>query len=241
MAALQRDPALDLIYADARLLIGDFETSETFMDASPSSGSVSFESLLREDCTVPTSCAVVRRKVVFQAGLFDESLLRCEDLDLWLRIAHQGARMSFQRRVLAYHRKCNGLAADTQRMVDARLSVYRRLLVNLQLSPLQQSLAGAQIEKYEAKLRIEHSKAHLLSGNYPEAFAAMQSANAYLKQRKLKWGVLAIRLLPWLVRFLYPRYRRVLELVRRQLICPRAGTGINARATRESHHGAAAD
>src|SRR5262249_23701145 len=159
MGGLQSDPALDLIYTDTHLLVGDTVTHKTFMDGSPSNGAVNFESLLREDCTIPTSGAVVRRHVLLQAGLFDESLLRCEDLDLWLRIAHRGARITYQSKVLVYHRTCNGLAADLERMTEARLSVYRKLGLHLQLSPLQQRLIATQIETYEAKLQLQRSKA----------------------------------------------------------------------------------
>lgn len=42
--------------------------------------------LLLERCLVSPSAVVVRRSLLYEAGLFDESLPACEDYDLWLRV-----------------------------------------------------------------------------------------------------------------------------------------------------------
>src|SRR5262249_7222970 len=107
---LQRDPSLGLVYANA-LQIEDDQAIALAFDRVAQCQPVIFDSLLREKCTVNTSSAVVLRKAVLEAGLFDEQFKRCEDFDLWLRLAHAGVGMTFTREVQIGHRLANGLAA----------------------------------------------------------------------------------------------------------------------------------
>src|SRR5207253_10053745 len=93
MKALQENPSLDLIYANA-LLVGDSPLAgRSFMKLYPSRGAFAFETLLRWACTVITSCVVARRQTLVDAGLFDASFYYCEDFDLWLRLAHIVGRL----------------------------------------------------------------------------------------------------------------------------------------------------
>ena len=210
LRVLQADVSLDLIYADAVLLENDLPSQRTFMHASPSSGLVSFESLAAEECTIITSCTVARRAALIKAGLFDESLVRCEDFHLWLRMAYQGARMAYQQKTLAFHRVCNGLSGDTVRMQEARVEVFQKVLAGLVLSLEQQKLVRLQMETYAARTKLEKCKTQLLSGEYREAIANLKSANAFLQKRKFKWALLGVRVMPGLLRYLYPVYERLM-------------------------------
>ncbi len=209
LRALRADVSLDLIYADAVLLENDLPSQHTFMQASPSTGLVSFESLAAEECTIITSCTVARRAALIKAGFFDESLVRCEDFHLWLRMAHQGTRMAYQQKTLAFHRVCNGLARDLVKMQEARVEVFQKVLAGLALSLEQQKLVRLQMETYAARTKLEKCKTQLLSGEYREAIANLQSANAFLQKRKFKWALLGVRVMPGLLRYLYPLYERL--------------------------------
>jgi len=39
-------------------------------------------------CIISPSSVIIHREVFEKVGLFDESLLVCEDYDLWLRVSH---------------------------------------------------------------------------------------------------------------------------------------------------------
>src|ERR1700740_1201806 len=80
-------------------------------DRTPQSLPVNFDSLLREQSTVNTSSAVVSREALVEAGMLDEQIRRCEDYDLWLRLAAAGVRMTFTREIQIAHRPAKGLGA----------------------------------------------------------------------------------------------------------------------------------
>jgi len=170
LSAFQREPALDLVYADA-LLYGDgTRDGKSFMDVFPSAGSVTLEALLEQRCVVITSCVVARRQALLDAGLFDERYYRSEDFDLWVRLAHRGAKLAYQRRVLAQHRvRGDSLAADRTRMHRSAIEVYENLTRKLELTPLQHRLIETEITKYQAALILADGKSALAAGDHEQA------------------------------------------------------------------------
>jgi glycosyltransferase involved in cell wall biosynthesis len=202
--ALHENPALDLIYADA-LLFGDSALAgRTYMQTCPSRGPVTFESLLVEDCAVPTSCALARRRSLVDVGLFDESLMTSEDFDLWLRLAFHGGHIGYQQRVLARHRlHATSLAASSTRMLQSQIRVLRKTAGTLTLSPGQQELLAKEIAKCKAHIDLTRAKQQLLAGEYGEAMHAFARANDFFRSSRL-WIVLQLlRRVPNFLRYIY--------------------------------------
>ena len=180
MQALRGNPALDLIYSDA-LLVGESPLAgRTFMEVEPSHGEVTFESLLRWDCVIITSCTVARRQSLIDAGLFDANLYYSEDFDLWLRLLQRGGRLAYQMQVLAHHRlHATSLCADGVRQLEGEISVYEKWLREPSLSPAMKELLRTQAR---------------------EAFSC---ANDFFHKRKLRLTLIGLRLAPQLLRRLY--------------------------------------
>ena len=209
MHVLTAEPARDLIYADA-MLFGEGDTAgQTFMDTCPSTGPVTLESLLSQRCVVLTSCVVVRRQTLIDSGLFDETYFRSEDFDLWARLVYDGARLSYQRKVLAKHRlRPDSLTGDQSRMHECAIEVYANLASKLALTPNQRELVYTQIAKYELALTLSSGKRELATGNYDKVAALLRRAvglQRSLGQRRLKlWlALLALRAAPTVAQFVY--------------------------------------
>lgn len=174
------------------------------MDASPSHGPVSFESLLREQCTVITSFTAVRRQAILDAGLFDPAFRRSEDFDLWLRMAHQGVKMTFQRAVLGKHTlRGEGLSAHRDALREAQIAVYQKVLATLDLSAERSALVRAQIERCEALVQLDKGKDYLISCRYREAAAAIKQANVFYRRISLRLTLALLRIVPSLARGIY--------------------------------------
>ncbi|MDT5059762.1 MAG: hypothetical protein QOH63_221 [Acidobacteriota bacterium] len=204
MRALRKNRALDLIYTDA-LLVGDSPLAgRTFMEDNPSRGGVTFESLLRWDCTVITSCTVARRQSLIDAGLFDERFYYSEDFDLWLRLAHRGGQLGYQKQVLARHRlHPTSLCADGVRQLNGEIKVYEKWLRESSLSLPMRELAGAQMEYRRAELGVAEGKRKLLAGQYVQARESFARANDFFHQRKLRFTLIGLRFAPHLFKWLY--------------------------------------
>lgn len=197
MRLLKADPQLDLIYGDAWLFGDSTLAGKTFMEGAPSRGPVTFESLLRYESSIITSCVVARRQALIDAGLFDEAFIRCEDFDLWLRLAHRGSRISYHKQALARHRAHGeSLAADAIRMVEAQIKVLEKAITLLPLTTAQQELIDKQLVNCAAQIALEQGKRHFMAGEYEQAAHALRQANNFYGSRKLRLVLWALRAAP---------------------------------------------
>ena len=199
---LEKNPAIGLVYANALHIEGNTPTGVAF-ESTPQSLPVTLEALLRERSTVNTSSAVASRQAIVDAGLFDEGMNRCEDYDLWLRIARNGVGITFTREVLTCHRLGNGLARNRELMKRARIRVYQKTLSAGPLTAAQSSIIRNKIEEIERDLQLEFSKQSLLAGKFDQALRAAREANAAAPNWRLRAALLGLRFVPGLTQKLY--------------------------------------
>jgi hypothetical protein len=70
------------------------------------------------------STVVAHRQAIVDAGMFDESLRRGQDFDLWLRLAIGAHTIGYQRMVLAERRvRASGLSGDTISKLERAINV----------------------------------------------------------------------------------------------------------------------
>ncbi len=226
--ALSRQPRCDLVYSDVLVYhdsqqrrhripstSGSRHSPETavrrlakshgggirYSAICPSLGPVTFESLLREDCQAPTSCTMVRRQAAISAGLFDESLRRAEDYDLWLRIAHRASSMAYAREVLGRNRVVPGsLSHDNLKMLEGVVDVLRKLTTSLDLSASERSALENKLAATKAQVDLERGKAFLLVGKYDQAVASLREAGSFSASTKLRWVLFGLKVAPRLTR-----------------------------------------
>ncbi len=203
---IEQNPAIDLVCADAYLFgegAGRLST-RTFLDSTHSKEPITFERLLRWDCSILTSGVVVRKSALMRAGLFDERFIRSEDFHLWLRLVHSGSRMAYNKRVLVKHRMhASSLAASYPKMVESQIEVCEKICEELPLSTEQQSLIWLQISNANAHLALHKAKEQFLTGNYDAARDLLAEANDTFGSKKLTAARLALKAAPRTVSLLY--------------------------------------
>lgn len=225
MAMLESNPSLGLVYANG-VQIRDERPIGVSFDRTPQSLPVNFDSLLREQSTVNTSSAVVSRDALVKAGMFDEQFRRCEDYDLWLRLAAAGVRMTFTREIQIAHRPANGLAASGDLMKQALIAVYQKTLATQKLTEEQTAVARAKIANISQAIEFERAKQFLLEGKFGEAVDCIDRAKAITPLWKLRVVKLGLRLSPHLLQSLYRGHLRRVErrkLARRERSLKLAG------------------
>jgi glycosyltransferase involved in cell wall biosynthesis len=214
VAVLEADPSLDVVYADARIFGDVPEAGRTLMELSPSAGEVTFERLVTRRCTVHVCVTVCRRETLLRAGLFDPALRRVEDFDMWLRIATQGGRIAYQRRVLGrYRRHAGSLSGDSVAMLETLLGVLAKAARDPNLSDAQRELLERQCSVERNSLELQKAKNALLAGDATAAVSHLTRVNGQRKSLKLATIRMLLRVAPGLLRALYRwRDRHVYKL-----------------------------
>lgn len=202
MAIMESDPSIGVLYSDAVLFGNPHYEGKTYMQTCPSEGEVTLKKLITEECNVMIS-ALIRREVVTEVGLFDESLRSSEDFDLWVRIAKQGHRIAFHTAPLVYYRRRpESLSADDTAMCKSILRVLEKL-ESLDLSPEEASAVQERTAHYRALLRLYEGKRAFFQGDKRTAIAKLKEANEFFKSLKLSFALVLLRMVPRLLLRVY--------------------------------------
>jgi glycosyltransferase involved in cell wall biosynthesis len=196
---VMREEDFDVVYPNATNFGDPMRTGRKFMDAHPSTGPVTIESLVTQQCNVMVS-VLARRDVLVAAGRFDESLRSSEDFDMWLRVIAGGWTIGYHRRSLVGSRlRRDSLSANGVSMCHHIVRVLDKAARELPLTPGQRSLVAERREYFRAMLRMHEGKKAFFAGDHKEALHALTEANAYLRRRKIAMAILLLRFVPGLL------------------------------------------
>ncbi len=194
VACFRRNSKLDLVWCNCSRL-GASANERTQFDFYPPRRPVTLESLIRIQNVPVTSTVVARKETVIGAGLFDVSMRRAEDFDLWLRMATRGAQFDFQDQVLArrQHRPAS-LSADIAGMSEGASKAYRKLTASLGEKHELLPVIRSSDEQYAAGVHHELAKSLMDEGRWDEAFECVRKANELVRStsRSLLLGVAGI-------------------------------------------------
>jgi len=200
--ALIQSGSYDLVYADASTF-GELDCPfQTVMQGNPSDGEVNFISLIEGRCTVINTTVVARLEPILQVGLFDENIRSSHDLDLWLRLAKRdGARMTYQRKILAKHRIYEeGLAADDLRSLEEEVRVLTKTSQRTDLTTLEQAAISRTLPQRKALVELWRGKERLRDGDFKGAIQSFSESHRLAPNKKLRMTNLSLRIAPRLFR-----------------------------------------
>lgn len=199
VARIQADPTIDVLYPNVLMFGGSSEAGEEFMTICPSSGEVTFERLLLQECNV-SNCSIARKETIVRAGMFDEALRSVEDFDLWLRVIKAGGRIAYHRDVLArYRRRPGSLTADPIWLSQHILEVLAKVKQRTDLTPAERSTVDMQHEHFHALLRLHEGKRAFFSGDTAGAIDGLTEANRFFRNRKTAFTLMMLRVAPRLL------------------------------------------
>jgi len=200
----------DLACADALIFGASADAGQSYMDSlmksAPPEGLVTFLELVNADRSLITSGVVVRRDLVLEVGLFDETLRNAQDFDLWLRLARHGARLAYQRKVLlSYRSRPNSLSGDAINSHQRELRVFDKIEQSYEFTAAERAEVGAVIKSRRALLEYELGKLYLVPGDFDRARQSFANANNLRRSWKARLALCLTNVAPGLLRGLYLR------------------------------------
>jgi hypothetical protein len=162
--------------------------------------------LIEQRCNIILSTVVARRQPIVAAGMFDASLRRGEDFELWLRLALRGVPIGYQPQVLAERRvHVEGPSGDTVAAVQRAINVLDRFGRAHDLPAPARTALRIRIMTLVDRLEIEQGKLRLIEGNFAAAQYHLGAARS--QTWKIRVAAIALRIAPRLARAVYLRLR----------------------------------
>ena len=209
---LSRSNDVDFVFSDA-LLFGESRLAgRTFMELQPPKSAVTPESLLAVEVTVLTSAVLARKKPILDVGLFDETIKRGHDFELWFRLAKAGIGFAYQPRVLSEHRIVeSGLSGNAVSQLYRTLSVLEAVEAKGSLTQPERAALNLTMKRTLETLALENGKEKLLGGDFEGALECFKEAGRSRRSWKLRLVSLGVRIAPEMVRRLYQRRNGIPE------------------------------
>jgi len=196
-------PEIDVVYPDAVIFGEGLDVGQLYSELFPTRTEVSFESLLNREAYVFIS-VTGKREVFVNAGLFDENLRACEDIDFWLRLAWAGARFATHgQKLVRYRRHKTSLSADPIRLARNKIEMMERLRSRLNLNPSQEAVLTNAISLRNAELHLLLGKKAMFERDFERAIEHLTQANSYFHSNKLKVTIPLLKVVPRLVLGIY--------------------------------------
>lgn len=153
----QKTTNADVIFSDSWLFLDENTTDETEGFATPNGFHVGDEMLktLIEKNAIPILTVVARRAAIENVGRFDESRLcqNCEDYDLWMRLAANGATFYGINQKLARYRRHVSSSSALREQHNEQLFDNGQT-VKASIYTLEKYLSESLIDVESARLKI---------------------------------------------------------------------------------------
>jgi hypothetical protein len=142
--------------------------------------------------------------------MFDEQLRRCEDFEMWCRLAASGSQISYHQRImLRYRIRAGALSKDSAAMYHTLIKLHDKFLSEYQLSQSERELVLAKRTGYAAELALYRAEEAILNADFAESRRHLRFASGAISERRRKLLSIALHSCPSLVRWAYLRRRRL--------------------------------
>jgi len=168
------------------------------MKRCPSNGEATFSALIVERCQIPISTVVARRDAIIKAGMFDETLLRCDDYDMWVRTAFHGAKIAYSQKIQARMPvgRPGSLSQSRAKMAEGYLIILEKYKTSLPLQAADREAVEKRAKQIQAKYFLEDGKSRLSEREFDGARKSLAKANEYYRKPSISLTVFGLGVAP---------------------------------------------
>lgn len=208
----------DMVYADAEMYLeAQKRVSGDFLALNPDQGIVTREMLIAGKCHIfVASGSLMKRSVFNAAGGFDPNA-KTEDFDLAMRLAFNGAKIGYFRKILFRYRIRPGSnSGDSVARLERNVIQWRKLQEKLEFTESEDRIVERHIANEEAGVLRAKGRLHLERGDWAESIrffsdALLKATEIGLPLRhkiKLKAVLFLLKAWPSGLRYFYRLFRR---------------------------------
>ena len=198
---------LEMVYCDAELFGERLFSGKTFMENAPSNSKVTTVSLINCECNVITSGTIIKKDLVVKFNMFDTDYAQRQDFDLWFRLAKNGAKIGYQKKVLLKYRvRLSSLSGSNIERAERNIRALE-IINKYKLDEREKAVWENQMRLCEAHLELEKGKFCLVSGDFSNARTHIAQANKFYRKLKLSLIIGLINLSPQLALRLFMKIR----------------------------------
>ena len=166
------------------------------------------------------SSVLVKRGVFDEVGLFDESLKRCQDWDMWLRVAKNYLIFPIKEYLVRYREHTNRLSSDNQEVFS-----YETALLKKALATAPKDIIPREVY---ASCHVNRSVAHFAADEYRQ-FRTMLLTGVRLSVKALRTGHLLLVLLSFFGSRTIGRVRAMKRFLHKMMV-GRKGQSVSRRS-----------
>ena len=170
-----------------------------WMDVFPSTGPVSFVSVM-ESRTCPTNPGcVIRRDALLKIGLYDETIRSWEDFDVTIRIlkADPPGKIGYNTRPLVQYRQRVDSLTKQARYMEYALAVLEKAARDFDLSPEESASLKRRMDLVRHDVETARGKRAIGERRWKDAIRSFEYCKQYRPASKTLLVLFLLRTFPW--------------------------------------------
>jgi glycosyltransferase involved in cell wall biosynthesis len=196
---MREHPEYDAAYCNSFMFGGGPLAGHQWMDVFPSSGPVTFLSVMESRACPTNPGCIIRRDALLRIGLYDENLRSWEDFDVSIRIlkADPPGQIGYNTRPLVHYLQRVDSLTKQARYMEYALAVLEKAARDFDLSAEESAALQRRTAGVRHDVEVARGKRAIGERRWEDAIRSFEYCNQYRPGRKNQIVLSLLRTVPW--------------------------------------------